>query len=177
MPPTWLGSYRAPRLCPCRRRCPKMGSRRRLPEAITLEALGALLLLAEAPKPKKQTKPKPDLKTSAEEAKRERDDMLRKIKALLSTDGRTAEEASFTPRKRGPWRKSTWTSLVPPRRSSRPQWLTSRSEDEIGADIDGDALLTVFTCFLMRFVTYPSRHASVAHTLWCCAHTYDGNLG
>ena len=48
-----------------------------LPEGITLEAWGGLLLLAEAPKVKKQAKPKPkpDLKQTVEEAKRERDDL------------------------------------------------------------------------------------------------------
>ena len=61
-----------------------------LPEGITIEALGGLLLLAEAPKVKKQAepakpKPKPDLKQTVEEAKRHRDDLLRKIRALLSS--------------------------------------------------------------------------------------------
>ena len=45
------------------------------------------------------------------------------------------------------------------------------AEDEIGADIDGDALLDSVHAFLCRFVSYPSRHASVAHTLWI-AHTH-----
>ena len=40
-----------------------------------------------------------------------------------------------------------------------------------GEDIDGDALLDTIHSFLRRFVSYPSRHASVAHTLWI-AHTH-----
>ena len=52
----------------------QMGSRRRAAaEGITPEALGGLLLLAEAPKVKKQAKPKPKdriLHKTAEEAKR-----------------------------------------------------------------------------------------------------------
>ena len=40
-----------------------------------------------------------------------------------------------------------------------------------GEDIDGDALLATIHSFLRRFISYPSLHASVAHTLWI-AHTH-----
>ena len=70
-----------------------------LPVGVTIEALKALLLLAAVPKATKgakskpKSKPKPDdLKQSVEEVKRERDAMLRKIRALTSVEGRTAEE-------------------------------------------------------------------------------------
>lgn len=142
-----------------------------LPEGITLEALGALLLLAEAPKPKKQAKPKPDLKTSAEEAKRERDDMLRKIKALLSTDGRTEEEAKLYTAKARALAQEYLDKFGATEEELEAAMADVAEEDEIGADIDGDALLNSVRVFLERFVSYPSRHASVAHTLWC-AHTH-----
>jgi Protein of unknown function (DUF2786) len=48
-------------------------------------------------------------------------------------------------------------------------------DDELGSDIDGDALLDSVLFFLERFVSYPSRHASIAHTLWI-AHTHMMNV-
>ena len=44
-------------------------------------------------------------------------------------------------------------------------------DDEFGADVDGDAVLNSVRKFLERFVSYPSKHAVIAHTLWI-AHTH-----
>ena len=49
--------------------------------------------------------------------------------------------------------------------------------DDIGADLDGDAILNDVYAFLGRFISYPSLHARTAHALWMCAHTHDGYLG
>ena len=43
--------------------------------------------------------------------------------------------------------------------------------DDIGADLDGDAILNDVYAFLGRFISYPSLHARTAHALWC-AHTH-----
>jgi hypothetical protein len=43
--------------------------------------------------------------------------------------------------------------------------------DDIGADLDGDAILNDVYAFLGRFISYPSLHARVAHSLWI-AHTH-----
>ena len=36
----------------------------------------------------------------------------------------------------------------------------------VAADVDGDALLDGVRVFLERFVSYPHKHAVIAHTLW-----------
>ena len=51
------------------------------------------------------------------------------------------------------------------------------AEDEIGSDIDGDALLNSVRAFLLRFVSYPiPTRLRRAHPV-DCAHTPDGRLG
>ena len=71
-----------------------------LPEGVTFEVLCGLLLLAEVPKAKAQAKAKKpskdDLRKSAEEAKRERDGIIAKIRGLISktvANGATEAEA------------------------------------------------------------------------------------
>lgn len=148
-----------------------------LPEGITLEALGGLLLLAEAPKAQAKAKAKAkkpstdDLRKTAEEAKRGRDDLLRKIKALLSNEGRTKEEAKIYTAKARELAIEYLSTYGGSDEDLEAAMADVAAEDEIGADIDGDALLDDVHKFLLRFVSYPSRHASVAHTLWI-AHTH-----
>ena len=149
-----------------------------LPTGVSLVALLGLLQLAETTKvtkAKKQKKSKPDLKQSVEEAKRERDGMLRKIKALLSTEGRTEEEAEAYQAKAKELAKEYLDKYGSTEEELKSAMADVAEEaDEIGANIDGDALLNSVHAFLLRFVSYPSQHASVAHALWI-AHTHRMN--
>ena len=159
-----------------------------LPPGVTLEALKALLLLAAAPaaaskksKGKSKTKTssspsKSHLKQSVEDAKRERDDLLKRIKKLHYTEGRTEAEAATYQAKA---RELAEEYLA--RYGTTEEDLESAmadveiEDDNVGADIDGDALLDSVHAFLRRFISYPSRHASIAHTLWI-AHTHMMDL-
>ena len=142
-----------------------------LPEGITLEALGGLLLLAEAPKVKAKKPSKDDLRKTAEEAKRERDGVIAKIRGLISktvANGATEAEAESAFNK---------ARQLLEEHSIQEDELRDQGDEpepvfeDLGADIDGDALLDSVHNFLLRFVSYPSRHASVAHALWI-AHTH-----
>ena len=142
-----------------------------LPEGITLEALGGLLLLAEAPKVKAKKPSKDDLRKTAEEAKRERDGVIAKIRGLISktvANGATEAEADSAFHKA---RELMEEYSIQEEELREPVDEPEPTFDDIGAEIDGDALLDSVHSFLMRFVSYPSRHASVAHALWI-AHTH-----
>ena len=148
-----------------------------LPSGVTVEVLLGLLQLAEAPKPKKpkpKPKPKPDLKQTVEEAKRHRDDLLRKIKALLSNEGRTEEEAKVYTAKARELAMEYLSLYGGNEEDLEAAMADVAAEDELGSDIDGDALLDSVRSFYLRFVSYPSVHAVVAHTLWTVhAHMMD----
>ena len=142
-----------------------------LPEGITPEALGALLLLAEAPKVKAKKPSKDDLRKTAEEAKRKRDGVIARIRALISktiANGATEAEADSAFNKA---RQLMEEHSIQEEELRDPVDEPEPTFDDVGADIDGDALLDSVHNFLLRFVSYPSRHASVAHTLWI-AHTH-----
>ena len=142
-----------------------------LPEGITPEALVGLLLLAEAPKVKAKKPSKDDLKKTAEEAKRERDGIIAKIRGLISktvANGATEAEADSAFNKA---RQLMEEHSIQEEELRKPVDEPEPTFDDLGADIDGDALLNSVHSFLLRFVSYPSRHASVAHTLWI-AHTH-----
>ena len=142
-----------------------------LPEGITLEALGGLLLLAEAPKVKAKKPSKDDLRKTAEEAKRERDGVIAKIRGLISktvANGATEAEAESAFNKA---RQLMEEHSIQEDELREPGDEPEPAFEDLGADIDGDALLDSVHNFLLRFVSYPSRHASVAHALWI-AHTH-----
>ena len=128
-------------------------------------------LLAQASKPRAKAKrsKKDDLKKSAEDAKRARDAAIAKIRALCSKtvdNGCTEAEADAAFYKA--------KELMDEHGIGEADLKEPEPEptfDDIGADLDGDAILNDVYAFLGRFISYPSLHARTAHALWC-AHTH-----
>jgi hypothetical protein len=149
-----------------------------LPEGMTVIDLRSRLVDAAAPaaptSQKQSTKKKnakDDLKKSVEEAKKERGDLLRKIRALLSNEGRTEEEAKLHTDKARELAQEFIDRYGVTEEELQSEMSDVEEDDDLGDDIDGDALLDSVRVFLERFISYPSKHAAVAHALWI-AHTH-----
>jgi hypothetical protein len=134
------------------------------------DAGGAVLraLLEKAAATTKKKKGKAGLKESAEKAARERENLIRKILAMRAYTveaGCTQEEADTFAAK---------AEALMEEHGIDEMMLEGFADTEVknrGADLDGDAVLDSVFHFLGRFVSYPSRHAQVAHVLWIC-HTH-----
>ena len=148
-----------------------------LPEGITLEALGGLLLLAEAPKVKAKKPSKDDLRKTAEEAKRERDGVIAKIRGLISktvANGATEAEADSAFNKA---RQLMEEHSIQEEELREPVDEPEPTFDDLGADIDGDALLDSVHSFLLA-VCFLSVAACIRRSyLVDCSHTHDEHLG
>ena len=139
---------------------------------MTTGDLLGLLLVAEAPKSKAKKKPsKADLRKSVDEVKRAREAAIAtilKLVAMTVENGCTEAEADSAFNKAKELMEEHGISEEELREPSEEPAPTF---DEIGADLDGDAVLNDVYGFYGRFISYPSQHARVAHTLWT-AHTH-----
>ena len=142
-----------------------------LPAGMTTGDLLDLLLVAEAAKAKAKKPSKDDLRKSAEDARRQRDVVIAKIIKLVSKTvangcSEAEAEAAFNKAKELMDEHGIREAdLKEPSEEPAPTF------DDIGADLDGDAILNDVYAFLGRFISYPSLHARSAHALWI-AHTH-----
>ena len=141
-----------------------------LPEGITLEALGGLLLLAEAPKVKAKKPSKDDLRKTAEEAKRERDGVIAKIRALISktvANGATEAEADSAFNK---------ARQLMEEHSIQEEELASRSTSRSRPSTTSAPILTATRCSMMSTIfscgLFPIRLGMLPSLMRCGSLTH-----